>query len=84
MNLEEVKKLQVIFKSNLSQILKIRFKSKELKSELENIRLLYESKKATIDLFNEYFSIASKAKYKTKHGEGLKILTLNKCSKDYE
>ena len=26
-------------------------------------------------LFNEYYSIASEAKYKTKYGEGLKILT---------
>ena len=37
--------------------------------------MLHESRKATIELFNEYFSIASKDKYKTKHREGLKILT---------
>ena len=39
------------------------------------MKLLYESKEATTELFNEYSSIASEAKYKAKHGEGLKILT---------
>ena len=74
MKLEESKKLQVIFKSNLNRILKGRFKSEEQKSALESIKLLYESRKATIELFNEYSSIASEAKYKTKYGECLKIL----------
>ena len=74
MKLEEAKKLQVIFKANLNRILKGRFESEEQKSALENIKLLYESRKATIELFNEYSSIASEAKYKTKYGECLKIL----------
>ena len=74
MKLEEMKKLQVIFKANLNRILKGRFKSEEQKRALENIKLLYESRKATIELFNEYSSIASEAKYKTKYGECLKIL----------
>ena len=67
--------MQVIFKSNLNQILKEKYKSKEQKSALGNMKLLYESKEATTELFNEYSSIASEAKYKAKHGEGLKILT---------
>ena len=74
MKLEEMKKLQVIFKANLNRILKGRFKSEEQKRALENIKLLYESRKATIELFNKYSSIASEAKYKTKYGECLKIL----------
>ena len=74
MKLEEAKKLQVIFKANLNRILKGRFESEEQKSALENIKLLYESRKATIELFNEYSSIASESKYKTKYGECLKIL----------
>ena len=74
MKLEEAKKLQVIFKANLNRILKGRFKSEVQKSALENIKLLYESRKATIELFNEYSSIASESKYKTKYGECLKIL----------
>ena len=74
MKLEEAKKLQVIFKANLNRILKGRFKSEEQKRAIENIKLLYESRKATIELFNEYSSIASESKYKTKYGECLKIL----------
>ena len=37
--------------------------------------MLYESPEAVIKLFNEYSSITSKAKYKSIHEEGLKILT---------
>ena len=42
MKLEEAKKLQDIFKSNLNKISKGRFKSKEQKSALENNKLPYE------------------------------------------
>ena len=34
---------------------------------LENNKLLYEWWEAAIKLFNDYFSIVSKAKYKTIH-----------------
>ena len=37
--------------------------------------MLYESRPAVIELFNDYSSIASEAKYKIKNGEGLKMLT---------
>ena len=37
MKLEEAKKLQNVFKSNLNQISKGKFKSEEQKSTLENI-----------------------------------------------
>ena len=37
--------------------------------------MLYELGQAVIQLFNEYFSIASEAKHKVKYGEGLTILT---------
>ena len=75
MKLEDTEKRQVIFKSNLNQLLKGRFKSKEKKSALENIKLLYESTQTTTELFNEYSSFVSEAKYRTRHGEGFKILT---------
>ena len=45
------------------------------KGALKNIKLLYESRQAVIELFNDYSSIASEAKYKIKNGEGLKMLT---------
>ena len=40
MKLEDARKLQVIFESNLNQISKASFKSKEQKRSLENIKLL--------------------------------------------
>ena len=52
-----------------------RFISEEQKSALENIKLLYKSREAVIKLFHDYSSIVFKAKYKSIHGVGLKILT---------
>ena len=66
MKLEDEKELQNIFKSNLNEISKGRFKSEEQKSALENIKLLYESRQTVIKLFNEYSLIASEAKHKAK------------------
>ena len=37
--------------------------------------MLYESQEAVIKLFNGFSSIISEAKYKSIHGEGLKILS---------
>ena len=42
---------------------------------MENIKLLYESREAVLKLFEDYSLIVSEAKYRTKHGEGHKILT---------
>ena len=42
---------------------------------IKNIKLLYESREAVLKLFNDYSLIRSDTKYKTKYGEGLKILT---------
>ena len=64
-----------MFKLNLNEISSERYKSKEQKSALENIKLFYEPQEAVIKLFNDYFSIVSEAKYKLIQGEGLKILT---------
>ena len=76
MKLEEAKKtLQNVYKSNLNEISRGRHKSKEQKSALKNIKLLSESREAVIKLFNDYSSIVSEAKYKSIHGEGLKILS---------
>ena len=43
-----------------------------------------ESREALIKLFTDHSSIASEAKHKAKYGEELKILTPNKCFKDYQ
>ena len=37
--------------------------------------MVYKLWEAVIELFNDYASIASEAKYNVKYGEGLKILT---------
>ena len=58
MKLEDAKELQNIFKSNLksnlNEISKGWFKSKEQKRTFENIKLPYESWQAAIKLFNDY------------------------------
>ena len=56
MKLKEAKKLQNISKSNLSEISRGRNKSEDKKMALENIKLLYELRKAVIKLFNDYSS----------------------------
>ena len=58
MKLEEAKKLQNVFKSNLNEISKRKLKSEEQKMALENIKLLYETQEAVIKLLNDYSSIA--------------------------
>ena len=40
---------------------------------LKNIKFLYESREAVIKFFNDFSSFVSEAKYKAKHGEGMKI-----------
>ena len=42
MKLEGAKKLHNVFKSNLNEILRERYKSEEQKSALENTKLLYK------------------------------------------
>ena len=76
MKLENAKELQNTVKSNQNKIPRGRLESKEQKSALENMKLLFESQKVVIKLFNDYSLIASEAKHKAKYGEGLKMLSL--------
>ena len=69
MKLEEAKKLHNVFKSNLNKISKGRYKSKKQESALKNIKLLYNSGEVVIKLFDDYSSVISEVKYKTKYGE---------------
>ena len=64
-----------MFKSNLKKISKAWFKSEKQQSSLNSIKLLYESQENPIKLFNDYSSIISKDKYKTKYAEVIKIST---------
>ena len=58
---KEAKNPQNVFKSNLGKILRGKYKSKEHKIALWNIKLLYEAWVTVIKLFNDYSSIASEA-----------------------
>ena len=49
------KKLQNVFKTNLNEISRGRYKSEDQKSALENIKLLYKPRQAVIKLFNDSF-----------------------------
>ena len=55
---------------------------------IENVKNLYNAKQKIIDLLNDNSRIRSEAIYKSKQNEttgaGLKILTPNKCFKDYQ
>ena len=42
---------------------------------MKNIKTLYESREKVIKLFDDYSRILSEAKYKTKYGQSLEILT---------
>ena len=59
MKLEQTKKLQNVFQSNLIEILRVRYKSDDQKLTLKNIALLYKSREAVMKLFNDYLSILS-------------------------
>ena len=78
MKLEEAKKLQNVFKSNLNEKSTGRNKSEEQKMSLENIKLLYELQEAVIKLFNDDSLIVSEAKYKTVYRKG--ITTMLACA----
>ena len=56
------KNCRKVNKSKVNEISKGKFKLKEQKSALENIKLLYKSRQAVIKLFNEYSSNASEPK----------------------
>ena len=56
---EKAENLQDVFKSNLNEISKGRYKSEEQKESL----------------FNDYSSIVSETKYKTIHGKGIPIMS---------
>ena len=60
---------------DLNEILKGSKKSENQKSVIDNIKTLYKSWEKVIELFDDCSRIVSEAKYRRKHGEGLKIIT---------
>ena len=76
-SIKKVEGNQKQFKSNLNEITRgsPKNKSKNQLNTIENIKNIYESRKKVIELYNDYVKIMSEAKYKTKYGEGIIILT---------
>ena len=72
---EKAEEEQKEFKSEINEIVIGSKISEDQISAISNIKTLYESQEKVIKLFNDYSRIVSEAKYKTKYGEGLKILT---------
>ena len=75
MKLEEAKKLQNLFKSDLNEISRGRHKSKEQKKCIEKYWIALQITRSCYKLFNDYSSVVSEAKCKSIYGERLKILT---------
>ena len=72
--LEDVKRDQIVFKSNLIEIKRSDFKSEEQKNAKQNTEMLYNARDKVVKLFDDYSTIALEAKYKTIHGERIKKL----------
>ena len=66
------------------KIRKSGYKSEEQKETLANINKLCNARDDVIQLFNDYTTIACEVRYKASKGKGIKILTQNKCFKDYQ
>ena len=75
MALEEEKRNQHKFKSDLNEIKKERHKSNVQKNALYNIETFCSPQNSVVKLFNDYSTIAYDVKHISFHCEGLKILT---------
>ena len=71
--LEDAKQLQNIFKTNLNNVSKGRFKSEEQRGALENIKLLYDSRQAVLNYLMNILQLHLKLNTKQK---------MDKVSKD--
>ena len=85
----KIKNNQIKFsevKNKLSNI-KISKKTTEQKEMINNLDKFYHSREIVINFFRGYIEMISDANYDAKQNEtkgtGLKILTPNKCFKDY-
>ena len=83
----EVKNKQNEFLNKLNNV-KIGKKTDEQKEVINNLEKFYNSREEVINFSRDYIEMLSDAKYDAKQdettGTGLKILTLNKCFKDYQ
>ena len=66
-----------MFKSNLNEIVRGKYKSKEQKRTIQKIKLLYEAVEAGIKLLNYYSSVVSEAKYIAIYGKQRRFMENN-------
>ena len=64
-----------MFKANLNEILRRRYKWKEQERELSNIKIVNKAREKVIKLFDWYSTIASETIQKQIQGERIEILT---------
>ena len=85
--LADAEKDQINFKSSLGEIKQgsNKKRSKEQKNAQYNIEMLYKARNKAIEFFNDYISVVSEAKNKSKNktsSKGLKILTAKRLLQD--
>ena len=76
-DLSDVRYNQEKFKSYLGEIKKgnNKHKSKEQKSTLYNVEMLYKTRNKAVNSYDDYSSMMSEAKYRATKGTGLKTFT---------
>ena len=84
MKLDDAKELQNTYKTSLNEIPKGRPKSQEQKSALENIKLLYKSRRVVIKLVVIIVQLYLKLNTKQNMEKVWKYYLLKKCFKDYQ
>ena len=76
-SLQKEENIQEEFSSKLNEILKgnLNYKSKDQINTIKNIKKFYDGPGKVLNFFNGHTRMVLVAKYKSIHGEGLKILT---------
>ena len=75
MTLKKAEETQEEFRLEYNEIIRGSKSSVEQINAIKNIKKLYETREKVIKVFDDYSRIASEAIDKSKHGEGIKILT---------
>ena len=75
MTLKKAEETQEEFRLEYNEIIRGSKSSVEQINAIKNIKKLYETREKVIKVFDDYSRIVSEAIDKSKHGEGIKILT---------
>ena len=74
-NLQEVLKDQIKFKSDLREIKKTKSKSENQVSVIQNVEICFDLREKITVFFRDYSCLLSEAKYKIKYWKGHKLVT---------